>query len=449
MKVIIGAGLAGIGAGLGLLAKHEKFVVLERQGKIGGLASSIAVGNWVFDHTGHFLHFKDSRFYALVSSIVELNAITREAAIAFRGRFVPYPFQQNLWALGPKEAIAMVMGAITARFRPVTVNTFEDWILASVGRRIAEAFMIPYNCKLYGVKLKGLSPKQGGSYIPRPKLREIVQGALIPAKASVGYNAIFYYPKAGAIQAVAEALARPIKDRILLEHEVVSIDVTRREVRCRSGEVFRYDPPLFSTIPLPVLATIIEAKDGLTGFLLEKIQCLARSLKATRILSINIGLKGQVNLPYHWIYVPEEHYPFYRIGIYSNVTPSSCPDGCSSIWAEINLGTEAGGSTSQVDAELLNKTLDGILRLGLILPDTCIDVIYFEEIWPAYVLFQLDDNDKIAKVREFLRRMGVMSIGRYGKWAYMSMEESFKDGLEAVGCSIDDILGLFEPLGEG
>lgn len=445
-RVIIGAGLAGLGAGLGLLCRGESdFVILERQNRVGGLASSITVGAWTFDRTGHFLHFSDNYVHSFLSSILELERITRRAAVAFRGRFVPYPFQQNLWALEPEEALDMVMGAIDAYYHPIPVKTFKDWILASVGRTIGEAFMLPYNRKLYGVDLDCLAPEQGGAYIPKPNIKEIVRGALIPTSEGLGYNANFFYPKSGGIQAVANALASLIADRILLNREVVSIDVTHCQVWCRSGESFRYVPPLISTIPLPTLATLIETK-AKSNALLKEVRRLVQFCKATRILCVDIGIKGQVNVPYHWIYVPDEHLPFYRVGFFSNVSPSCCPDGCSSLWAEINLGNDPIKPIEHISG-LIDKTLEGIVSLGFLPADANIEIVYIDDIWPGYVLFQLGDKKKIEEIDKLLRRIEIMSIGRYGRWAYMSMEESIKDGLEAVGCSSRDILALLKYLG--
>lgn len=439
MKIIIGAGLCGIGAGLGLLSRKEEFLILERQKNIGGLAGSIKIDDWIFDHTGHYLHLKDGNLNAFLSSIVELITVARNAAIAFRDRFVPYPFQQNLWALRPEDAIDMLMGVIRAYSHQKAVCTFEDWIVASVGHEMADAFMIPYNRKLYGVDLKYLEPKQGGRYIPKPNLREIVQGALIPPKDNVGYNATFLYPKFGGMQTVVDALAYPIRNRILLDHEVVSINVTRHEVCCQSGDRFNYDPPLISTIPLPILVSLIETENKSYKIQLDMIKKLVCSLKATRILNINIGIKGEVTVPYHWIYVPDECYPFYRIGINSNVNPKCCPDGYSNICAEINIRTK-----SQTYTGLINDTLKGIKLMRIIPSEALIEKIYVDEIWPGYVLFQKDDDKRIAKAHDFLRKVGIMSVGRYGKWDYMSMEESFKDGLKAVGCLASDIFEIFE-----
>lgn len=454
MKVVIGAGMAGIGAGLGLLSKGEAFIVLERHEKVGGLAGSIRVGDWVFDHTGHFLHFRDNQVCELLSTITELNAVVRRAAVAFDGRFVPYPFQQNLWALGAEQALDMVMGAVDAWCnRSHEIATFEDWILASVGPQIADAFMIPYNRKLYGVDPKLLAAEQGGSYIPRPDLRQIIRGALAPSGDGVGYNATFYYPKSGTIQGVAEALARPIRERILLGEKVVKINATHCEVWCASGIRLRYDPPLFSTIPLPVLATLIEAEDLQNQLRLEEIRRLSRSLRATRILNINVGIKGGVGLPYHWIYVPDERQPFYRVGVYSNVAPGCCPDGCSSVWAEVNAGTGPSAPGTQIDRDLLTRVLAGLASLGVVHPDACIDEVYVDDIWPGYVLLQPGDREKVADILSSFLSMGVVSVGRYGRWTYMSMEDSFLEGLGAAGCSPADIVALFEaekgPRGEG
>lgn len=442
-SVIVGAGLAGLGAGLGLLSRGKSsFVIVERQDKVGGLASSITVSAWTFDRTGHFLHLRDGNVFSFLSSILELERVTRKAAVAFHGRFVPYPFQQNLCALEPEEARDMVMGAIDAYYHPIQVRTFKDWTLAYAGRGIAEAFMFPYNHKLYGTDLDCLAPDQGGAYIPKPRLEEIVRGAHIPMSEGIGYNADFFYPKSGHIQAVADALASVMGDRIILNDEVVSIDLTHCQVQCRSGDGFRYEPPLISTIPLTSLATVIEAKSN-SSAPLEEVRRLVQSLRATRVLAVNVGVKGKVNVPYHWLYVPDEQLPFYRVGFLSNVSPRCCPDGCSSLWAEINLGTDAMEPLGNISG-LIDKTVEGILSLGLVPADDRIEIVHIDDIWPGYVLFQPGDKKKIDEIHKLLSKIAVRSRGRYGRWAYMSMEESLTDGLDGVGCSPTDLGALLD-----
>jgi UDP-galactopyranose mutase len=47
----------------------------------------------------------------------------------------------------------------------------------------------------------------------------------------------------------------------------------------------------------------------------------------------------------------------------------------------------------------------------------------------AYVIFNHARKEALSIISSFLAEQGIFSIGRYGRWDYLSMEESFMDGM--------------------
>lgn len=59
MDVIIGAGVSGIAyAGF----SENKCLLLEKDAEIGGYCKTIKQGNFVWDYSGHFFHFRNTFF---------------------------------------------------------------------------------------------------------------------------------------------------------------------------------------------------------------------------------------------------------------------------------------------------------------------------------------------------------------------------------------------------
>lgn len=57
MDVIIGAGVSGIAyAGF----SENKCLLLEKDAEIGGYCKTIKQGNFVWDYSGHFFHFRNT-----------------------------------------------------------------------------------------------------------------------------------------------------------------------------------------------------------------------------------------------------------------------------------------------------------------------------------------------------------------------------------------------------
>lgn len=83
----------------------------------------------------------------------------------YKGVWVPYPFQNNLAVVPKDDQVKMVEGLIDASLEARVANTkpkdFDDWILRNVGVGIADAFMRPYNYKVWAVpttKVGGRDP---------------------------------------------------------------------------------------------------------------------------------------------------------------------------------------------------------------------------------------------------------------------------------------------------
>ena len=69
----------------------------------------------------------------------------REAWVWLRDRWVPYPFQNNLWRLPEEDVAKAVAGleAVAARPQDAPPAHFRDWLLRSFGAGLCDIFMLP------------------------------------------------------------------------------------------------------------------------------------------------------------------------------------------------------------------------------------------------------------------------------------------------------------------
>jgi len=160
MILILGGGLAGLSTAYHLGGREH--LVIEAAPSAGGLCRSREVNGFVFDDTGHLLHLRDPRIEALVDDLLPdaFAVIGRKARIRCRGATLPFPFQANLHGL-PKELVAdCVTGFAESLSTPVPDDPaadFESWSLAVFGRGISDAFMLPYNEKLFRRSAAGMT----------------------------------------------------------------------------------------------------------------------------------------------------------------------------------------------------------------------------------------------------------------------------------------------------
>jgi protoporphyrinogen oxidase len=424
--VILGGGLTGLSAAYHL--DDVPSVVLERGDEPGGLCRSFADEGFTFDCTGHLLHLRDPRFRDLVERLAPgvFASHERRALIYSQGTFTPYPFQANLAGLPVDTVKECVGGFVEALVRRETTGdpdpqraTFREWVEAIFGAGIAKHFMLPYNAKLWRVDLDEIECGWVSWSIPRPTLREVLDGAFGTTVSGLGYNPTFLYPRAGGIRALPDAFAARVGD-LRTGHAVEAIDARRRVVRMRDGGEIPYER-LVSTLPLDrLLATTV----GLP----EEMGPIGRRLRSVRVLNICLGVaRGRLS-DAHWIYFPEPEFSFYRIGFPSNLAPGLAPRGCSSLWAERSLLPEERFDPAEATA----RAVDDLKAAGILRRT---DRIVFSRVGvldPAYVLYDRHRARHLPRVLETLRRHGIDSTGRFGAWEYSSMEGAMRAGADAA-----------------
>lgn len=412
---ILGAGLSGLSLAYHLQKRKIVCQIFEREKEIGGLASSKQISGFYLDHAGHLLHFKDKRIFSFVKGLLGNSLIKhkRNASIYSFRRFVPYPFQVSLFALPQKIKEDCLKGFIEAKEKNFVINNFQDWIMKEFGKGIARYFMLPYNHKFWTIPLRNLTYLWVNGLIPVPSLKEIIKGANEKIDRNFGYNVFFWYPKKG-INELPLALAKEIKN-IFTQCEIKEIDLKNKRIKLNNGYSEKFDY-LFSSIPLPELPKLIKNMP-------HEIISLSKKLCWNSIFNINMGIDREINLPYHWIYFPEERISFYRIGFYHNLSSEIVPAGKSSLYIEI-----AYSRFKPIDKkEIVSLAIKDLIKGGIMRKDDNILVKDINDIKYGYPIYDFNYASARRKILDFLKEHNFISFGRYGSWRYMSMEDVIKE----------------------
>lgn len=420
MIVILGAGIAGLSAAFHL--KEKEYEIFEREGGVGGLCRSTSQDGFTFDYTGHLLHLSQPYAQKLLNDLLPdlLIRHRRNSAIYFKGTYIPFPFQANLWALPKEIARECLIEFIQASCEEAKGgDDFLSWIYRAFGPGIAKYFMIPYNEKLWRVPLDEISPEWVERFVPCPTLEEVVDGALGVNLKGFGYNQEFLYPRQGGIQVLPQAFLSVVND-VHLGKEAKSIDIEKRVIQFQDGSETTYST-LISSLPLNELLQRLEP-------LPEEIKEAEAHLRHVSVLNLNLGVGRERISNYHWVYYPEPVYPFYRVGFFNNFSPQLAPKGTSSIYVEISYLPSHPPSVDHVREETLSSLAAcGVLREG--------DEILTEKILMikhAYVIYDLFRQQHLTQVIQFLRSHNIYPIGRYGLWEYSAMEEAILQGKEVA-----------------
>ncbi len=434
--VVLGGGLAGLSA-----ASHLRPVpslVVERENEIGGLTRTHAENGFAFDCTGHLLHLRDARVQALVERLLPgaLARHERRAQIFSHGVFTAYPFQANLHGLPQEVVLECLTGFVESQVRraaegepDLSRTSFREWAGLTFGSGIARHFMLPYNAKLWRVDLDQVECGWVSWSVPRPQIREVLEGAFGKTVRGLGYNPTFLYPKRGGIRALPDALAADCPE-IRTGRSAISLDVRARTVTLDDGSVLQWES-LVSTIPLDRLLAIARG-------LPEDLPAAGRGLRAVRVLNISLGVDRTPVSDAHWIYFPEPGYSIYRAGFPGNLSDTLAPRGCSPIYAERSFLRDEPFD----EAEVVDRAVEDLRRAGILRRGDRIVYRRVQVLDPAYVIYDRHRAAHVPRILAALGDHGIHSTGRFGSWEYSSMETAIQAGMQVA----ERIRPLFLPL---
>lgn len=420
--VIIGAGLTGLTLARELQNKKLDYIIFEKEEEAGGLCRTKKINNFIFDFDGHLLHFKNHSAFNLIKSLLKNNMIKhkRNAFVYFEGKYIPYPFQANLYGLPLSVKNECLLGFINAK-KSGEINknndSFLSWINNTFGNEIAKHFMIPYNHKFWTIPLKNMTCEWLNSYIPVPSLTQVIAGAIKKNSQEYGYNAVFWYPKTGGINCVPQALGRGLK-HIKTNSPVIEINLLKKQIKTARGNTEKFDY-LVSTMPLPELSHLIKDIPPM-------IRTAFNKLRWNSIFNLNIGVDRKTGLENkHWVYFPQKNISFFRVGFYHNFSYSVVPKGKMSLYAEAALP----GDSLINKPELANSIKKDLQKIGILCKNDKICAQDENEIKYGYPVYDYNYSASRKIIFNFLKKNGVISCGRYGAWKYMSMEDAICEGL--------------------
>ena len=416
---VLGAGLTGMSAAHFLRAQGIERRIFEKLDRPGGHAVTVTDQGWRFDRTGHLLHVKDPELKALAVGWMgpDHQEIARDSRVWSHGVFTRYPYQANAHGLPAEIAHDCVMGFLRARqtAQPEHYTDFEHFCRAQFGDAISEHFMIPYNSRVWGVPPGEITADWASRFVPVPEVEDVIAGAVGHRRRELGYNAQFLYPGLGIGQ-LSDGMARALGD-VELSRPPRSIDAEKMRIRFED-ETVDYEV-LISTAPLPALVGLIEDVPA-------EVKAAASRLRCTHLYYLDVALRGECGRPFHWIYVPEAKYPFYRVGCYSNFSSRMAPVRSAGLYVELVDRREPDLKT------VLPQVAEGLLEMGLIARREAIVFARVRRIDHAYVIFDHDHYPALEVVQDFLMSRRILSAGRYGGWNYSSMGDALAFGREAA-----------------
>jgi protoporphyrinogen oxidase len=412
---ILGGGISGVALQRFLARPSE---VLEADDRPGGLCRTFWKDGFGYDIGGHILFSKHEEINQLVDRVLDrnLNHCRRANAVLYRGRYVKYPFENDLAALEKQDCYECLIGYLKADF-PKPAN-FEEWMYYSFGQGIAEKYLVPYNRKIWKTE-----PREMGvewvERIPRPPVEDVVRSALGIATEGYVHQLFFRYPLAGGIEALVQALIAP--------EAKISCGFRVREVRRRPDGWHVSDGRQSRRFDDVVLAMPIHEAVGCFADVPAEVRGAVAGLRHNAIYIVLLAVNNPSLMDRSAIYIPDPEVLPHRVCYMGFFSPHMVRPGASSLIAEVTCrpgdATDAMGGAGVLERTVRDLDRTGILRAGDLIATDVRRVEY------AYPVYDLEYARNARTMREYFASIGVHLLGRFAQYDYINSDECLRRAL--------------------
>lgn len=417
--IILGSGIAGISAGYHLEKAGEHAVIYEKDSDWGGLCGNFTIEGFRFDKFVHFTFAQDEYISNIFKNSSDLLEHIPFPSNYYKGIWIRHPAQNNLAPLSSEEKTDIIYDFVNRTEKPIEeIRDYEEWLRIQYGNYFAENFPFKYTRKYWGVEPKELETKWVGNRMYTPDLKQVLQGAFETQDECFYYAKIMKYPKIGGFRSILNNCREGLDIRF--NKEVVKINPQEKTVTFKDGTSAQYTR-LISSLPLPEIVKMI---DGMP----EEVKEAGENLMHTSGYMVSLGFNRPDVAKYLWFYIYDEDILPARVYSPNLKSPDNVPEGCSSLQAEIFFSNKAEIPAADV---VLNKTIEKLIAMGLFKENEIIvKDIRFEKY--ANIIFDKNIYKNRQIVLDYLNKIGIESIGRFGKWEYFWTHQAFKNGMEVI-----------------
>ena len=428
---VLGTGMSAFGAAHRLSGEHTKTVLYDKNAYFGGHTISLKYKEgFTFDIGPHVSFTSDGRIQDIFAESVGGEYDTHDYRFNnyWQGHWLGHPAQTNLYGLPPEVIVKVIADFVAADAGKRDIRNYQDWLEAAYGKSFADWFPGRYTFKYHTTPAANLTTDWMGPRMYRPKLEELLLGALSRETPNVHYIQKFRYPRRGGFEAYLRTWAG--RYELKLGHEVVCIDPATRTLSFRNGTHARYDA-VISSIPLPEVVKLVKGVP-------DDVLAAAAQLACSSCVLVNIGVAREDLADVHISYFYDLDVVFPRISFPRLMSKSNVPAGCSSVQVEVYFSPKYRPFSGEAH-DYIEPVIHDLRRCGVFRDDE--RIVMKDAVFVPYanIIFDHDRVSALRTVHGFLDDIRIRPCGRYGEWAYFWTDDSFKSGENAAAKALDDL----------
>ena len=481
--IIIGAGPAGLTAGLELLNRSKEYdvLILEESSSIGGISKTVKYKGNRMDIGGHRFFSKYDRVNNFWTDLLPIQGkpsyddkkLNREkelvkggpdpekvdkvmlkrnriSRIYYLNKFFDYPVSlkwDTLKNLGFFRTMKVGFSYLKSLIFKKKEDSLENFYINRFGKTLYGMFFEKYTEKLWGRHPKNISADWGSQRVKGLSIIAVIKdmfGKVFHKKNRKVETSLieeYLYPKYGPGQLWETAADKitSLGGKILFNEKVEGINIENNKIKSITsngkeikGDIFISSMPLkdlVCSIKGKVPSNVLEVAKGLPYRDFVTVGLLVKKLK----LKNETDVKTLNNIvPDCWIYVQEDKVKLGRIQIFNNWSPYMVKNPEETVWIGLEYFCNEGDSFWNMDdEECANLAIDELISMDVIDKEDVLD--YHREkvkkAYPAYFDTYKDINILIDYLNKF---SNLFCVGRNGQHRYNNMDHSMLTSMFTV-----------------
>jgi protoporphyrinogen oxidase len=409
---IIGGGIAGLSLGSFL---NQDTLILEKEQSLGGLSRSYQMGGIDYDIGPHIIFSKNKEVLNLHSTMIKTNLLKRSNQVFYKGRYVKYPFENDLSALPQQDRDYCLNEYLENPYENYSPSNMLQFFLKIFGEGITRTYLQPYNEKIWKFD-PACMDMQMVERIPKPPREDVIASANGVSTEGYVHQLNFHYPEKGGFQTLINAYKKRVIDR---GNEVYTGVNIQKISRTSSGWIIKSDSgdfeieKMINCAPIHEFAKYFSLPD-------EASEALQRLLYNS-IYIVMIKVRKDSIGDHFALYVPEKSVLFHRVSKLNYLGNNYCPeDGSSVLMAEVTFRPDSHLSKlSQAEIEV--QVIKGLVDCGFILAEDVQEVVVNYEKY-AYVIYDLDHKKNTKIILDYFQSLGIDSVGRFAQFEYLNTD---------------------------